>query len=270
MIPELFKGLLDDAAVFPPGLMPLPEAVAAHERHLASPYADIIGPLVLAAPALAELGSVEFALAVTAPAGPTQLPEVFARAGNRLAALEIAVPEGMSLAEFFTAVGGLEAPVFVEIPRDERRAEVIETCVKTGHHAKFRTGGVTSGMFPEEAELAAAIGATVRAGVAFKATAGLHHAIRNTDPVTGFEQHGYLNVLVATEAALAGAGDAELAAVLANRDAAEIAARTSTVDPATREWFRSFGTCSIVEPLTELAGLGLVPAAVAAGEGVTA
>ena len=91
MIPELFKGLLDDAAVFPPGLMPLPEAVAAHERHLASPYADIIGPLVLAAPALAapalaELGSVEFALAVTAPAGPTQLPEVFARAGNRLAA----------------------------------------------------------------------------------------------------------------------------------------------------------------------------------------
>jgi hypothetical protein len=38
-------------------------------------------------------------------------------------------------------------------------------------------------------ERLAAIAAVVAAGVSFKPTAGLHHALRNTDPETGFEQH---------------------------------------------------------------------------------
>jgi len=31
--------------------------------------------------------------------------------------------------------------------------------------------------------------------VLFKSTAGLHHAPRNADPPTGFEQHGFRNLL---------------------------------------------------------------------------
>jgi hypothetical protein len=266
VIPALFKGILDDAAVFPPGLMPLADAVPAHARHLASPYADIVGPLVLAAPALAGLGGAEVDLAVTAPGGPAQLPEVLARAGKRLRALEVAVPSGMSPAGFFAALEPPGVPVFVEVPRDERRAEVIATCAKTGHQAKFRTGGVTAELYPDEAELAAAVRAVVDAGVPFKATAGLHHAIRNTDPVTGFEQHGYLNLLVATDAAVHGADVPELVDLLALRDPAAIAALVSTVDPDTRSVFRSFGTCSIIEPLTELVALGLIPASATEGE----
>src|SRR5947208_2877687 len=47
-VPERFVGLVDDAAVFPPGLMPLPEAITQHAAHLASDHRDLVGPLVLA------------------------------------------------------------------------------------------------------------------------------------------------------------------------------------------------------------------------------
>ncbi|TNC24340.1 hypothetical protein FG385_18115 [Amycolatopsis alkalitolerans] len=264
MIPALFKGLLDDAAVFPPGSMPLADAVPAHARHLAAPYADIVGPFVLAAPMLAELGDADVALAVTAPGGPAQVPGVLALAGNRLTALDVAIPAAMKPAEFFTALEPVDVPVFVEIPRDERRAEVIAICAKTGRAAKFRTGGVTADRYPDEAELAHAVRRVVDAGVPFKATAGLHHAVRNTDPATGFEQHGYLNLLAAAGAAMGGAGPRELADLLALRDPGALTARVSTLDTTVRSAFRSFGTCSILEPLTELVALGLVP------EGVTA
>ncbi len=159
-----------------------------------------------------------------------------------------------------------DVAVFVEVPRDGRRAEVIATCASTGYQAKFRTGGVRAELYPGEAELANAIRAVVDAQVPFKATAGLHHAIRNTDPTTGFEQHGYLNLLLATDAALDFADESEIAALLAERDAHKIAERVANLDgsrvAAARERFLSFGTCSIIEPLTELVDLGLVPAAV--------
>ncbi|GAA0528040.1 hypothetical protein GCM10011581_40930 [Saccharopolyspora subtropica] len=235
---------------------------------------------MLAAPALADLATLAvdgLELSVTAPQGPGQVPAVRTAAAElpvRVRALEVAVPPGQSPAEFFAALdragGPGDAVVFVEVPRDERRAEVIARCATAGYRAKFRTGGVRADLYPDEAELATAIRSVVEAGVPFKATAGLHHAVRNTDPGTGFEQHGYLNLLLATDAAVDFADDTEIAAVLAERDADKIAERVAKLDSArvtaARTRFLSFGTCSIAEPLTELVDLGLVPAAVL-GEG---
>ncbi|WP_306987926.1 hypothetical protein [Amycolatopsis thermophila] len=273
---SLFDGFLDDAAVFPPGLKPLAQAVPDHAAHLASGYGELVGPLILAAPALAELGAVvsdPLDLAVTAPGGPAQLPDALGRAADlpvRLAGFEVAVPADLPVPEFFRGleVAG-EVPVFVEVPRDARRAEVIATCAKTGHAAKFRTGGVKAELYPGETELAEAVLAVVRAEVPFKATAGLHHAVRNTDPSTGFEQHGFLNLLLATAAAVRGAGVDELVSLLAERDGARVAELVSEVDVPARAVFRSFGTCSIDEPVAELVDLGLVPASALEG-GVTA
>jgi hypothetical protein len=106
----------------------------------------------------------------------------------------------------------------------------------------------------------------VGAGVPYKATAGLHHAVRNTDPDTGFEQHGFLNLLLATDAALRGADESDLVPILADRDGSALAERVTALTDdrvaATRATFRSFGTCSVDEPLTEMIDLGLVPNAV--------
>ncbi|WP_181776744.1 hypothetical protein [Amycolatopsis pittospori] len=270
-IPALFAGLCDDAAVFPPGLAPLPDAVAAHDEHVSAWYSDLVGPLVVAATALGDLAGVlagresPLPVAVTLPGGPAQLDgvlEAVAALPVKLEALEIAVPDGMGPDEVLAAISGATAPVFVEIPRDDRRVPLLKALAGTGHRAKFRTGGVRADLYPDEAELAAAVRAAIGAGVPFKATAGLHHALRNTDPATGFEQHGFLNLLLAADAVLRTEGDAE--ALLAERDGAVVAARLRALDAdrvaAARAGFTSFGTCSITDPLTELAGLGLLEA----------
>ncbi|MBX6384820.1 MAG: hypothetical protein IRZ07_17935 [Microbispora sp.] len=281
-LPAFAVGLCDDAAVFPPGLTPLPEAVPAHLRHRACAYGAMVGPFVLAAPALGELGPLlgpgGLDLVVTVPGGPEQIPEV-ARAVEalpvNLRGLEVVVPAGAAPAEFFAALDRACAgaprlsgvPVFVEVPRDGRRTEIVSRLAGSGRRAKFRTGGVTAELYPDEAELAAAIRAVVDAGVPFKATAGLHHAIRNTDPETGFEQHGFLNLLLAADAALGGGAESELAAILAERDGAAVAARVAALGEervaAARSRFLSFGTCSITDPLTDLLNLGLIPDGVA-------
>ena len=47
VVPALFARLVDDAAVFPPGNAPLPEAVTAHLTHRTAWYASLVGPLMV-------------------------------------------------------------------------------------------------------------------------------------------------------------------------------------------------------------------------------
>jgi len=272
-IPQVFLGLFDDAAVFPPGSLPIEEAVPAHVAHTRGAHAGLVGAFVLAAKDVerlaeltADLPEDSFDLSVTvalpevseAVAAARRIPAV------RLVGLEVAVPDGVAAEAVVPALAAsidIDLSVYVEVPRDDRREPLLAALAGTPYLAKFRTGGVRAELYPDERELAAAVLAATRAGVAFKATAGLHHALRNTDPETGFEQHGFLNLLVATDAALKGAEEIELAELLADRDGDRVAERVRALSPQVRDVFRSFGTCSVAEPATESAGLGLLQAA---------
>ncbi|HET6561047.1 MAG TPA: hypothetical protein VFG72_04175 [Marmoricola sp.] len=268
---ELLDGLCDDAALFPPGNLPLVDAVPAHVGHLASDHRALVGPFIVSAADVGALGPLLaevdlFEVAVTVPS-PDRLPAALADAAGvpavRVVAVEVAVPVGVDASQVVPVLDaavaehpGLE--VYVELPRDERRPALLATLVGTRYHAKLRTGGVRADLYPDEHELAAAVVACVAAGVAFKATAGLHHAVRNTDPSTGFEQHGFLNVLAAVDAARGGATVDEVAELLAERDARTVAAWVADLDGSVRAAFRSFGTCSIDDPRDELTALGLL------------
>jgi hypothetical protein len=46
-VPAWLTGLIDDAAIFPPGNVPLDRAVADHATHRASEYADLVGGFVV-------------------------------------------------------------------------------------------------------------------------------------------------------------------------------------------------------------------------------
>ena len=87
---------------------------------------------------------------------------------------------------------------------------------------KFRTGGLAAELFPTPAELAAVICACRDRNLRFKLTAGLHHAVRHTDPATGFVHHGFLNVLIASAVAADGGDTAAVAAVLSGTDPAPL------------------------------------------------
>jgi hypothetical protein len=276
-IPLGFRRLVDDAAIFPPGLLPLDQALIAHRAHLESAYAPFVGPFIIDSARLAELpprrepaADSGFAISVVV-ASPAELGSVIARAaadGRDLAGLEVKLDYSAPLPPQVRDIAACvpeSVPTYVEVPRPAHPEwpDVLDAVDGAGLRMKFRTGGTTSAAFPDEHELAAWIAAAVGAGVSFKCTAGLHHAVRHTDIRTGLEHHGYLNVLAATVAATTGAAAAAVERKLAQRDAASLA-RTLRETPAdllatARAYFTSYGSCSISEPLEDLRALGLIP-----------
>jgi hypothetical protein len=115
----------------------------------------------------------------------------------------------------------------------------------------------------------------IDARVPFKATAGLHHAVRGRYPLTyepGAERalmHGYLNVFLAAAFCFKGAFETALS-VLDEEDPSsfrfdEIGAwwRTSAVTSAEltmvrADVARSFGSCSFTEPVGEARQLQII------------
>ncbi|MFC4070068.1 hypothetical protein [Actinoplanes subglobosus] len=246
----LFAGLFDDAAIFPPGNLPMGEAVSAHRARQGSP---LVGPFVCSLARFGELASVasggsaiEVSLVLPGP-----VDEVPSAPG-----LDVVAVEGPAL----TGGGGRTA--YIEIPCREITATRVAALRDAGLRLKIRTGGVRADAFPTEAELAGAIWAAVRGGLAFKLTAGLHDPIRHRDPVTGFEHHGFLNVLLATARALQGY---EIERALVDQDGDRVAAAVAGIDDvlakAVRHHFISFGTCSIDEPVAGLRRYRLIPEA---------
>jgi hypothetical protein len=271
-IPRPFQHLVDDAAIFPPGLAPLPDAVDAHVAHLASEHADLVGPFIVDAgrlDALARLAPAGFAVSVVVPS-PDAIDSVVDRAqaaGLELAGLEVKLADGRPAAgqvEEIAAAAPSGVPTYVEVPRPSLPTwpAVRDEVVRHGLRLKFRTGGTEAAAFPSEDEVATWIGDAVRAGVPFKCTAGLHHAVRHTGHETGFEHHGYLNVLVATARAAAGGDTAAVSADLAVRDADELVAALAAAPEErlalARGAFTSYGSCSILEPLEDLTALHLL------------
>ena len=112
---------------------------------------------------------------------------------------------------------------------------------------------------PPAAAVAAFLEAALDRETPFKCTAGLHAAVRHHDETTGGERHGFLNVLLATRAALDGE---DFEAVLAERDPQALLARWEEVGPdalvRARRWFTSFGCCAVSDPVEELVELGLL------------
>ena len=291
-IPEHWRSLVDDAAIFPPGNAPLTEAVTAHRTHRAAPYAELLGPFVvsdLRVPELLEVVRAEpadplaVAVVVTGGAGAVE-PAVRWAAGApelTLAAVEVALRDEAELAhnagrmtmvlDRLLADGLLseDTRVFVEPPRlygeppSQSWLRALDELAAMDLSLKFRTGGVDADAFPAAPELATFLAAATDRELRFKCTAGLHHAVRHRDQETGFEQHGFLNVLLGTRASLDGVPVTEVTELLDEHDATRVRELLHQLGEegiaATRRWFTSFGSCSVADPLRDLTDLDLLP-----------
>lgn len=294
-VPPWLTNLVDDAAIFPPGNLPLDRAVAEHRAHLGSEYAAMVGGFVVSDVRLPDLITlldqgepaspvVEPAetplainLVVTGGAGAIEPAVRWASRAPRvhLAALELALRDEDDLPHnarrVVTALDALEddlsdVRVFVEPPRIHGEPThgwlgAADELALRELPLKFRTGGVTDDAFPTTGELVACIDAALDRELPFKCTAGLHHAVRQTDPETGFTHHGFLNVLVATRLLLDGDRDAAWT-TLNQHDpgitVAELLTYSAEDLQSARRWFTGFGSCSILEPHDDLVELGLI------------
>ncbi|NUR09228.1 MAG: hypothetical protein HOQ45_19775, partial [Nocardioidaceae bacterium] len=124
---------------------------------------------------------------------------------------------------------------------------------------KFRTGGTEADAFPSARQVAGWVDAALDRETPFKCTAGLHRALRHRDPDTGFEHHGFLNLMVATVQLFDGGSLDDAVAVVDEADPARmIGAAIDTELWRARRWFTSFGSCSVTEPLESLIATGLL------------
>jgi len=143
--------------------------------------------------------------------------------------------------------------------------------------AKIRTGGITPDAFPPVERVADFIAACHAADVPFKATAGLHHAVRAEHPLS-YEpgcprgtMHGFLNVFVAAALLRSGKIDAAMAAdVLREADGKtfvfgerelvyrSVAVEATDIGVARETFALSFGSCSFDEPVGEMKQFGVV------------
>lgn len=276
--------LVDDAAVFPPGEAPLDEAVAAYLSRRDEPWSILVGPLVVGDRSLPDLADL------LSPAGDPVPVSVVCSGGAgslepaarwavdleqvTLRALEVALRDlddlpgsarRVAAAADAVAAADVEPHVHVEVPPlpDDGRAApgwlaALDEVAAADLRLKFRTGGPQH-LTPSPAALAAQIEAALDRELAFKCTAGLHHAVRRVDEA-GRAEHGFLNVLLATRASLDGE---DAVAVLDETDPQAMLARVDAVgaDALTRarRWFTSFGCCGVEDPRDDLARLGLLP-----------
>ena len=293
----LLEGLVDYAGLFPPAALAMADAVARYDEYRRGPHAWALGKFVVSVARLPEfeqvarplLGGAEAwplaAIAGTDFAADLRAVGDFVRrvapdATVRAIEVKASTPgEVEAIANGVASLGRLVPGAFdtyVEVPIASDPTPLIQSIASHGLRAKVRTGGVEAGAFPTAEQLTRFLVACTAHGVTFKATAGLHHAMRGTYPLTydpasdRGAMFGFLNVFLAALFASGGLGPADTRALLEERDANSFgfsssgvtwrgrAVTAASIRGARARTATSFGSCSFAEPVADLSSLGLL------------
>ena len=170
----LLDRLIDHAPTFPPASLVSGDALDEDARAVRSSHSFALARLVWPASRLGEIAGTERGVSAVLDASlpeNAEIEAVEARYRDDLAELQ-----------------GLAREVYVEVPVDEAFEPRLDAVAELGLRAKVRCGGA---VVPSDAELAGFVRGCRERGLVFKATAGLHHAVRSNG------EHGFLNLLAA-------------------------------------------------------------------------
>jgi hypothetical protein len=273
LVPPLLAGLVDDASVLAPSTLATDEAVAAYRQRSHAWYADLLGAFLVPS-SLAALGvpAAGLPVGVISDTGIAALPTAAAKlrdAGAVVRQIEAAVARRgedpqPGLADLRRlAADHPDLDVYAEIPLSWGLLAALDVVAETRAQGvriapKFRVGGLAAELFPTPVELAAVVCACRDRELPFKLTTGTRHALRHTDPETGFTHHGFLNVLVAVGVAVDGGEVADVAESLAATHPLPLVEPARAQRQRIRPLWVSFGAADPMEPLTELVRLGLI------------
>jgi hypothetical protein len=261
----LLGRLIDHAALFPPASMDMPEAIETDRRARASEHAWMLDRFICPASKLADLPREAPRLSVVLDGGEGDLEAVAEAiaAGRAVELVEARIdPTWIPDTQALVRRKLPRVQAFWELPPSRALRGEVAAVSEAGAGAKIRCGGAT---VPPVEAVAAFVAACRDARVRFKATAGLHHPIREG------ERHGFLNLLAAAVFAHAeGLGEEELTALLAEEDPAAFAldpdrlqvhghrAGPAEIAAARAELFVAYGSCSFDEPVEDLTALGIL------------
>ncbi len=295
-----FSGLIDYAGLFPPAQLEMKKALVEYDAARRGPHAWMLARFIVPESRLLELlecaNGAPPALSVIVDAGHGSrawfgnLQAALARIASyknsgsaQIEALEVPLSPLISLRETYDATIGQyaaaasqaglrELPSFIEVPRDDRWLALLPGALAAMQRhrlgAKLRCGGVTAASVPPVLDVATFL--RLACGVAFKATAGLHHPIRGYNEQSGFIMHGFLNMLIAAWFAGTNGSVDELIPVLEDEESAHFGVEadgllwnglviSAEMLKQTRERsFVSYGSCSFEEPVNDLIALGLI------------
>jgi hypothetical protein len=295
---DFLSGIIDYAGLFPPASLGMREAVSNYAEYVSGPDSDLLGRFVVTASRLDEFGDAArevlprgesrepWRLSVIADEGTTRSREAALQfncghwSGSEMGhavcdAIEARVEDAAAVR---TAIESFPDffQLFFEIPLVPDPDPTIAAIAGKRAAAKVRTGGVTPESIPRSTDVLRFLRSCRAHGVPFKATAGLHHAVRGEHPLTyesaspRAEMLGYLNVFVAAAALDAGGSDDEVVAILDERDPGAFRfdragavwrdRRISTrqLEHTRRTFALSYGSCSFTEPVNEARQLGLI------------
>ncbi len=287
----LFSSCIDYAGLFPPAGLGMAETLGNFARYRKAADSWMLGRLVLPLSRLRELEPFEAEQLTSLPSWPVTLllPK---DAGRHLEDLEDALGRWVQrLAVASLEVPPLDSPEAVtslaaRLPAGPERYFELDWAIDPGEYlaaigdagaaAKLRTGGIHPELFPEPDRLAERLWSCSWAGVAFKATAGLHHPLRGRYALTYVSDspqapmHGFVNLYLLAALIHSGqvAPDEGERVLLDGAEGFRFeesraswhghVVEVEQMQGCRGRLFRSFGSCSFEEPVAGLRGMGLL------------
>jgi hypothetical protein len=270
-VDALLRESVDYAGMFPPAGLSIGDAMTMYKRYRASADGWIVGTFVVAADRLADLdpGFGPVSVVLNTPSAAAVEHVLRSHAEMQIAALEVRPVAPEQVGEICAAVPD-DIQTYFEIPADHDLERRLDAVAAYGALAKIRTGGLTPDAFPHASALYRFLRACRDRGLAAKATAGLHHAVSGCYPLTyeaasaSAPMYGFLNVGAAAALVHMDATEDDVLRALS-----ESSSGAFQFDDEGMEWrgrrfstndlsemrqalFRSFGSCSLREPIDEL------------------